>query len=121
MSGGATFTVNVRSHLSQVLVRWQVHLPAVHRLPSRARAWPTPRRCTWDDRSDGFVSDTAGQIVVNNPAGTAGTVDVTVVTPGGTSPISAADQFTYVAVPALSISDVTLTEGNSGTKSSPLR
>ena len=31
------------------------------------------------------------------PAGSAGTVDVTVTTPGGTSATSAADQFTYVA------------------------
>jgi hypothetical protein len=44
-----------------------------------------------------FVSDTASQIVVDSPAGTAGTVDVTVVTAGGTSAASAADQFTYGA------------------------
>ena len=39
------------------------------------------------------VSDTS--ITVDSPAGTTGTVDVTVTTPGGTSPISPADQFTY--------------------------
>ena len=31
------------------------------------------------------------------PAGTAGTVDVRVTTPAGTSPVSAADHFTYKA------------------------
>jgi hypothetical protein len=44
-------------------------------------------------------SDTATQIVATSPAGTAGTVAVTVVTPGGTSPTLPADQFTYVAAP----------------------
>jgi hypothetical protein len=34
------------------------------------------------------------QITATSPAGT-GTVDVTVVVPGGTSATSAADQFTY--------------------------
>ena len=42
-----------------------------------------------------IVSDSATQIVVTDPAGTAGTVDVTVTTAGGTSATSAADQFTY--------------------------
>ena len=40
-------------------------------------------------------SNTATQIVVTSPAGTTGTWDVTVVTAGGTSVISSADQFTY--------------------------
>jgi hypothetical protein len=44
-----------------------------------------------------FVSDTAGQIVVASPAGSAGAVDVTVTTASGTSATSSADQFTYVA------------------------
>jgi hypothetical protein len=44
-----------------------------------------------------IVSDTATQIVVNSPAGAAGMVDATVVTAGGTSPTSSADQFIYVA------------------------
>ena len=35
-------------------------------------------------------------IVVLSPPGNAGTVDVTVATPGGTSTISSADSFTYV-------------------------
>jgi len=40
------------------------------------------------------------QITATSPAG-AGTVDVTVTTPAGTSASSAADQFTYTAVPAV--------------------
>ena len=40
---------------------------------------------------------TSSQITATSPAGTAGTVDVTVATPGGTSATSAADQFTYLA------------------------
>ncbi len=44
-----------------------------------------------------FTSDTANQIVLNSPAGSAGTVDVRVVTAGGTSPVNPpADQFSYV-------------------------
>ena len=43
----------------------------------------------------GQLGDT--QITATSPAETAGTVDVTVVTPGGTSATSSADQFTYVA------------------------
>ena len=34
-------------------------------------------------------------LTVTSPAGAVGTVDITVTTPGGTSPTSAADQFTY--------------------------
>ena len=41
------------------------------------------------------VSDTANQIVAISPAESAGTVNVTVTTTAGTSPSSAADQFTY--------------------------
>jgi RHS repeat-associated protein len=49
-----------------------------------------------------IISDSAIRVTV--PAGTAGPVDVTVVTPGGTSATSAADRYTYVlpAVPAVS-------------------
>ena len=36
-----------------------------------------------------------------SPAEPAGTVDVQVTTPGGTSPVSTADQYTYVAPPAV--------------------
>ncbi|WP_336691434.1 IPTL-CTERM sorting domain-containing protein [Delftia acidovorans] len=41
------------------------------------------------------------QITATAPAGSAGTVDVTVTTVGGTSATSAADQFTYVAAPTV--------------------
>ena len=53
------------------------------------------------NRAATIVSDTATQIVVDQPGGDAGTVDVTVVTAGGTSATSAADQFTYEATPAV--------------------
>jgi IPT/TIG domain len=43
----------------------------------------------------------ATQITATAPAGNPGTVDVTVTTPSGTSPISAADQYTYVAAPTV--------------------
>jgi hypothetical protein len=48
-----------------------------------------------------IVSNTGTQLVVSSPAGVAGTVDITVATAGGTSATSAADQFTYVAVPTV--------------------
>jgi hypothetical protein len=44
-------------------------------------------------------SDTTITAVV--PAGTAGPADVTVTTPGGTSPVSPADGFTYLAPPVV--------------------
>jgi uncharacterized protein YdaL len=44
-----------------------------------------------------IVSNNATQVVATSPAGTAGTVDVTVTTPGGTSSVVAADRFTYIA------------------------
>src|SRR5580704_805325 len=42
-----------------------------------------------------FSVSSATQILANSPAGTAGTVDVTVTTPGGTSATSASDKFSY--------------------------
>jgi len=39
-------------------------------------------------------------ILVDSPAGTAGTVDVTVTASGITSPVSSADQFTYTTAPS---------------------
>jgi hypothetical protein len=48
-----------------------------------------------------IVSDSATQIVVKDPAGAAGLVDVTVVTSAGTSATSAADQFSYIAPPVI--------------------
>jgi hypothetical protein len=54
------------------------------------------------------VNDT--QVTATSPAGTVGAkVDVTVITPVGTSPTSAADQFTYGSVPT-----VTAVNPNSG-------
>ena len=47
------------------------------------------------------VNDTT--ITADSPAGT-GVVNVTVITPGGTSAISAADQFTYVVAPPTVVS-----------------
>ena len=48
-----------------------------------------------------FTVNSATQITVTSPAGVAGTVNVTVVTAGGTSATSAADDFTYVAAPTV--------------------
>jgi hypothetical protein len=45
--------------------------------------------------TDGFNVIDANTITAPAPAGSAGTVDVTVITPGGTSATSSADQFTY--------------------------
>jgi hypothetical protein len=49
-----------------------------------------------------IVSNTATQIVVTTPAGTVGTVDVRVVTAGGTSATSSVDKFAYLAGPTIS-------------------
>jgi len=49
----------------------------------------------------GFTVVSATQITVTAPAGAAGSVDITVVAPGGTSPTSAADAYAYVATPAV--------------------
>ena len=43
----------------------------------------------------------ATSITAVSPVGTAGTVDITVTTPGGTSATSAADKFTYYAIPTV--------------------
>ncbi|AVF40216.1 autotransporter outer membrane beta-barrel domain-containing protein [Pandoraea apista] len=50
----------------------------------------------------GFTVNSATQITATSPArGSAGTVDVTVTTPGGTSATTLGDQFTYVASPTV--------------------
>ncbi len=49
----------------------------------------------------GFTVNSATQITATAPAGAAGTVDVTVTTAGGTSAISVADRYTYVATPTV--------------------
>ena len=48
-----------------------------------------------------IISDSATQILATDPAGSAGTVDVTVTTVGGASATSTADQFTYEVVPSV--------------------
>jgi hypothetical protein len=48
-----------------------------------------------------IVSDSANKIVVTSPAGTAGTMDVTVTTPLGVTGTSPVDQFTYVTPPSV--------------------
>ncbi|MCE0539203.1 IPT/TIG domain-containing protein, partial [Kineosporia rhizophila] len=53
------------------------------------------------DPAVSFVRNSATQITAVAPAGAAGTVDVTVTSPGGTSATSAADRYTYVATPAV--------------------
>jgi hypothetical protein len=60
-----------------------------------------------------FTVNAAGtQITVLDPAGS-GSVDVTVVTPGGTSATSAADQFTYLSSTPISLSSVVVNGNNS--------
>ncbi len=49
----------------------------------------------------GFTVNSPTQITATSPAGAAGTVDIRVTTPGGTSATSAADQFTYAAAPTV--------------------
>ena len=55
------------------------------------------------------VNDTT--ITADSPAG-AGTVDVTVVTAGGTSATSPADEFTYNAVAAPTVTGLSPTSGD---------
>ena len=49
-----------------------------------------------------FGYDVYGDLTAVSPPGVAGTVDITVTTPIGTSDISPADQFTYVVAPIVS-------------------
>ena len=49
-----------------------------------------------------FTVDSATQITATCPAGSAGTVEVTVTTPNGTSAASDDDQFTYLNAPTVS-------------------
>ncbi|WP_174990110.1 IPT/TIG domain-containing protein [Pandoraea aquatica] len=59
-----------------------------------------------------ITSQTATQIIATSPAGSAGTVDITVTSTGGTSATSGADQFTYVNVPT--VSNVSPSSGPTG-------
>jgi hypothetical protein len=56
------------------------------------------------------LSDTS--LVVTAPSGTAGTVDVTVVTPSGISATSSADHYTYTSVSAPTVSSLGTTSGS---------
>ncbi|HTQ68510.1 MAG TPA: kelch repeat-containing protein [Solirubrobacteraceae bacterium] len=64
-----------------------------------------------------FKVNSATSISTVSPAGAAGTVDVTVTTPNGTSPTSSSDRFTYVPVDSTP-PDTTIDSGPSGTVSS---
>jgi CheY-like chemotaxis protein len=57
-----------------------------------------------------IVSDTS--ITAIAPAQTAGTYDITVVTPSGTSSTSSADQFTFTAIPVPSITSISPNSGS---------
>jgi len=60
-----------------------------------------------------IVSDTGTKIVTTSPAESAGTVYVTVVTPGGTSATSSADKFTYANGKKAIVTAATLTGSTS--------
>jgi IPT/TIG domain len=68
-----------------------------------------PPQCT-----SGFFALSDNVIQLFSPPGAVGTVDVTVTGPGGTSPTSAADHYTYVATPAPVVSAVSPSGGPSG-------
>jgi hypothetical protein len=53
----------------------------------------------------------AGEITVKAPPNVAGTVDVTVTTPGGTSATTLADHYTYLTPPPPTVTAVTPVEG----------
>ncbi len=54
------------------------------------------------NNATGFTVNSDMEITAVSPAGSVGTVDVRVITPGGTNTTSANDQFTYVLQPAIS-------------------
>ena len=49
----------------------------------------------------GFTVNSATQITATAPAGSAGTVDITVTTAGGTNSTASSDQYTYIAAPTI--------------------
>ncbi|WP_010545311.1 beta strand repeat-containing protein, partial [Sphingomonas elodea] len=66
----------------------------------------------------GFTVDSATQITATSPAASAGTVNVTVTTPSGTSSTGASNQFTYAVpptTPTLTSTPATLTNSTSAT------
>ena len=62
-----------------------------------------------------YTINSATQITATAPAGSAGAVDIIVITVGGTSATSSGDQFTYVAAPAVSGISPTYGPTTSGT------
>ncbi len=68
-----------------------------------------------DVAAAGFTVNSDGSITAVAPAGSAGTVDVTVVTAGGTSATSSADQFTYIPTPVVTGLSMTLGTTDGGT------
>ena len=56
---------------------------------------------TFGSTTASFIVNTPTQITAIAPAESAGTVNVTVTNPGGTSPITSADQYTYYATPVV--------------------
>lgn len=59
-----------------------------------------------------FAVNSDTQITATSPGGSAGTVNVTVQTAGGTSTTSASTQFTYTAVAAPTVTNVTANRGS---------
>ena len=55
-----------------------------------------------------FTPNSSTQITATAPAGSPGTIDVTVTTSGGTSMTSQADQFTYIPAPAVTAMETTV-------------
>ena len=87
--------------------RCQCRRDGIHRSPSSCRSFTGTgfSGATLVDFGTAAATkvaiNSATQITATSPAGTVGAVNVTVVTPGGTSPVSSADQFNYVAAPAV--------------------
>ena len=59
----------------------------------------------------GFTVNSATQVTATSPAGSAGIVDVTVISLGGTSSTSSSDQFNYVAPPTISSASYDVSTG----------
>jgi hypothetical protein len=64
--------------------------------------------------ADYFLVLSDNALLVAAPAGTAGTVDITVTTPSGTSSTSSADHFTYSAASTPSVTSLNVTSGSTG-------
>ncbi len=66
----------------------------------------------FDGSAAAIKSDTAGEITVKTPPHAVGKVGVTVTTTGGTSALSAADEYEYVVPPAPTVTKVQPSEGS---------